>query len=128
MRCIECKLLVHKADGFHCPVHPEGKHIDMYTDAGDCRANEWYPRYLTDRLKAAGDSALELDVILSMLYEVITRVRTYTGYGNLMANELETVYRKFSNRQKVILDDMEELMNTQERLYGNDKHNTTNER
>ena len=92
-----------KFDGetYTCPAHMHRGIITMYTEI-ECRAMEWYPKFLRDQIDTLIVNIRQLDEILCELWDMLRAYKNADGYLKLVADDLESVYNKYANKNDLL--------------------------
>lgn len=102
MKCMECKILRFDGQKYSCPAHPYHEDFDFYTEHSNCRAPKWYPEYILGHIEVLTQNIHQLDRVLPDLANLIRSWQEITGYGKMMRDQLELIYKDFFNRRETM--------------------------
>ena len=101
MKCKDCPIMKFDGENYSCPAHMHRGIITMYTE-GDCRAMEWYPKFLRDQIDTLINNIKQLDEIMCELWGMLRTYKNADGYLKLVADDLESVYNKYANKHEIM--------------------------
>jgi len=101
MKCKDCPIMKFDGETYTCPAHMYRGTITMYTDV-ECRAMEWYPKFLRDQIDTVIANIRQLDEILCELWGMLRTYKNADGYLKLVADDLESVYNKYTNKNDLL--------------------------
>lgn len=121
MKCMECKILKFDGKKYTCPAHPYHTEFDLYTAHENCRAPKWYPEYVIGHIEVLTQNINQLNKILPELDNLIKKWTENTGYGKMMRDQLELVYKDFFNRRETMCTMLKEAQAEYDRITRQEK-------
>lgn len=101
MKCKDCPIMKFDGENYSCPAHMNRGFISMYTET-ECRAMEWYPKFLRDQIDTLINNIKQLDEILSALCGMLASYEYADGYLKSVVDDLKYVYDKYTNRRDIM--------------------------
>lgn len=101
MKCKDCPIMKFDGENYTCPAYLHRDGITMYTEV-DCRAMEWYPKFLRAQIDTLVENIRQLDEIMCELWGMLTAYKHADGYLKLVADDLESVYNKYANKHEIM--------------------------
>lgn len=120
MKCKDCPILKYDGENYTCPAHIHPGSITMYTEV-ECRAMEWYPKFLRDQIDTLVYNIRQLDEILCELWGMLTSYKHADGYLKLVADDLEFIYNKYANKREIMCKESLRLQEELRRVTENVK-------
>ena len=101
MKCKDCPIMKFDGENYSCPAHMHREYISMFTET-ECRAMEWYPKFLRDQIDTLINNILQLDEIMRKLWGMLTSYKHADGYQKLVTDDLKSVYDKYTNKHEIM--------------------------
>lgn len=120
MKCKDCPILKFDGEKYTCPAHMHHGIINMYTEV-ECRAMEWYPKFLRDQIDTLIENIRQLEEILCELWGMLRAYKNADGYLKLVADDLESVYNKYANKNDLLGKESLRLQEELRRIKSNKK-------
>lgn len=120
MKCKDCPIMKFDGENYTCPAHMHQGYISMFTET-ECRAMEWYPKFLRDQIDTLVDNIRQLDEIMCELWGMLTSYKRADGYLKLVADDLKSVYDKYANKHEIMSKESLQLQEELRRVEENVK-------
>lgn len=117
MKCKDCPIMKYDGETYTCPAHMYRGFINMYTET-ECRAIEWYPKYLRDQIEILIKNIRQLEDIFADTSYFFTGHRDAEGYQKLMIDELKSVHAKYVNQYNLMCKESVRLQEELHRITG----------